>query len=393
MTDFKIYGKDHDAATIEQMRLCMATGSAAGGVLCADGHLGYNHPIGGVVGYTDHISISGVGFDIACGNKAVRLDVRYDDVADKISTILADISRVISFGVGRVNDERVDHELFESDLWQTADVVDLKSMAAAQLGTVGSGNHYVDLFRDDDGYVWIGVHFGSRGLGHKITTKYLKAIGAKDNMTDPPALIEAESDMGRAYLAGLDLGGQYAYVGRDWVVERVRQIIGGAVTFEVHNHHNFCWRERHFGQDMWIVRKGATPAFPGQYGFVGGSMGDSAVILSGVDGDQSVASMYSTVHGAGRIMSRTEARGRFVRDPMTGTKVRQQGRVRHDEWQAWLRDKGVHLIGADLDEAPQAYRRLDEVLAHHAGTVQIHHTLHPVGVIMAGANEFDPYKD
>ncbi|MFC5990226.1 RtcB family protein [Limoniibacter endophyticus] len=372
----------------------MNTGSAAAGVLCADGHLGYAHPIGGVVGYTDHISISGVGFDIACGNMAVRLDTPYADIAPRIGIILQDIQSVVSFGVGRKNDERVEHELFDrDDLWRAADVVDLKSMAQSQLGTVGSGNHYVDIFEDDDGSTWIGVHFGSRGLGHKITTKYLAAAGAKDGMEVPPALLPADEDMGRGYLAGIELGGLYAYAGREWVVERVRQIIGGAVTFCVHNHHNFAWRETHNGVDMWVVRKGATPAFPGQFGFVGGSMGDDAVILSGVDSPESKASLYSTVHGAGRVMSRTEARGRFVRDPETGKKIRQPGKIRHDEWQRWIRSKGVTVLGGDLDEAPQAYRRLPDVLAEHADTIKIEHVLHPRGVIMAGGNEFDPYKD
>ena len=384
-----IYG-DHDEKTVQQFETCLATGSAAAGVLCADGHYGYNHPIGGVVGYTDHISISGVGFDIACGNKAVRLDTRYEDIADKIPTILADIAKVVSFGVGRVNDERVDHEVFESPLWALAGVEDLKGLAEAQLGTVGSGNHYVDLFRDDDGFVWIGVHFGSRGLGHKITTKFLQAVNADNRMEAAPALVEADSALGQAYWAGLHLGGEYAYAGRDWVVERVRKIIGGAVTFEVHNHHNFCWVEEHFGQRMYVVRKGATPAYPDQYGFVGGSMGDDAVILKGVEGPDSKAAMYSTVHGAGRIMSRTDARGKTNRK--TGEVIREP-RVDRGEWQTWLRDKGVHLIGADLDEAPQAYRRLDEVLVHHAATIAIEHVLHPVGVIMAGADTFDPYKD
>ncbi|MBY3263847.1 RtcB family protein [Rhizobium laguerreae] len=387
---YKIYGQ-HDEKTIGQMETCMNTGSAAAGVLCADGHLGYAHPIGGVVGYTDHISISGVGFDIACGNMAVRLDIPYADIASKIGTILQDIQRVVSFGVGRRNDERVDHDLFESDLWNAADVSDLKSMAQAQLGTVGSGNHYVDIFEDADGATWIGVHFGSRGLGHKITTKYLAMAGAKDGMEVPPALLPADSDMGRGYLAGIELGGLYAYAGREWVVERVRKIIGGAVTFSVHNHHNFAWRETHNGADMWVVRKGATPAFPGQFGFVGGSMGDDAVILRGVDSPESAASLYSTVHGAGRVMSRTEARGRFVK--VDGKKIRQPGKVRHDEWQQWIRGKGVTVLGSDLDEAPQAYRRLPDVLAAHAGTIAIEHVLRPRGVIMAGANEFDPYKD
>ena len=103
--------------------------------------------------------------------------------------------------------------------------------------------------------------------------------------------------------------------------------------------------------------------------------------------------MYSTVHGAGRVMSRTEARGRFVKDPATGKRMRQPGRVRHDEMQAWLRGKGVRLIGGGLDEAPQAYRRLPDVLAHHAGTVKIEHTLRPFAVVMAGADVFDPFKD
>lgn len=389
MSTYLVYG-EHDDKTIDQMERCMSVGSAARGVLCADGHLGYAHPIGGVVGYTDHISISGVGFDIACGNMAVRLDTRVADISRDTLTILQDISKVVSFGVGRANNERVDHDLFDSDLWNAADVPELKELARNQLGTVGSGNHYVDLFEDAEGFLWIGVHFGSRGLGHKITTKYLALAGAKDGMEVDPALLEANSDLGRGYLAGIELGGLYAYAGREWVVERVRQIIGGDVTFSVHNHHNWAWKETHDGVDMWVVRKGATPAFPGQFGFVGGSMGDNAVILRGIDTEKARASLYSTVHGAGRVMSRTEARGKVHRK--TGEQLTQP-RVDRAEWQTWLGDKGVTLIGADLDEAPQAYRRLPDVLEEHKGTIEILHNLRPFGVIMAGANEFDPYKD
>lgn len=386
---FIVYG-EHDEKTLRQMDVCMATGSAVAGVLCADGHLGYAHPIGGVVGYTDHVSISGVGFDIACGNMAIRLDVPYADIRDRTLTILQDITKVVSFGVGRANDERVDHDLFDSDLWETAGVSHLKELARSQLGTVGSGNHYVDLFEDENGYVWIGVHFGSRGLGHKTTTKYLELAGAKDGMEVPPALLDAHSDLGRGYLAGIVLGGLYAYAGREWVVERVRRIVGGEETFRVHNHHNWCWLEEHGGQKMYVVRKGATPAFPRQYGFVGGSMGDDAVILRGVDSEKSKASLYSTVHGAGRVMSRTEARGKF--DKRTG-EVKVPPRVDRLEWQSWLSQRGVTLIGADLDEAPQAYRRLPDVLGAHAGTIEVVHRLRPFGVIMASSDTRDPYKD
>jgi tRNA-splicing ligase RtcB len=386
---YEIYGK-HDDKTLNQMETCMNTGSAMHGVLCADGHLGYNHPIGGVVGYTDHISISGVGFDIACGNMAVKLDTKYEDIKDRAYKILNDVSNEVSFGVGRKNTTKVDHELFYDDHWYNADVDELKILAQDQLGTVGSGNHYVDLFEDQDGFVWIGVHFGSRGLGHKITTKYLNFVGAKDTMEGPPTLLDANSDIGKAYFEGVELGGLYAYAGREWVVEKVRSIIGGHVTFSVHNHHNFCWKENHHGIDMYVVRKGATPAFPNQYGFVGGSMGDNAVILKGIDSEISKKSLYSTVHGAGRVMSRNVAKGKYNRK--TGEMI-SEGRISKQDMNKWLTEKGVHLIGGDLDEAPQAYRRLNEVLEYHKGTVEIVHQLRPFGVIMAGSNEFDPYKD
>jgi tRNA-splicing ligase RtcB len=393
MTDVKIFG-DHDDRTKEQMVRCMQYGSVVGGVLCADGHLGYAQPVGGVIAYDEHISVSGVGFDIGCGNMAVKLDLPKAAIADRVGPLVNEIAANVSFGLGRSNAEKVEHALFDSPLWREAEVVGhLKGMARDQLGTVGSGNHYVDLFEDEEGLVWIGVHFGSRGLGHKTATAFIKAAGGKDGIDVAPTVLHQDSDLGRQYLAGMTLAGQYAYAGREWVVEKVRSIVGGEVLDSVHNHHNYAWRERHGERDLWVVRKGATPAFPGQRGFVGGSMGDDAVILVGVESDMAAASFYSTVHGAGRVMSRTEARGRSVKDPGAGKRVRQPGRVRHDEMQAWLRDKGVHLLGGDLDEAPQAYRRLPDVLAHHAGTVRIEHTLRPFAVVMAGADVFDPFKD
>src|SRR5262245_13795657 len=234
-------------------------------------------PVGGVIAYDEHISVSGVGFDIACGNMAVKLDVPKKAIEDRIEPILQDIAANVSFGLGRANKEKVEHEVFDSPLWQHSDVVGrLKSVAREQLGTVGTGNHYVDLFEDEEGFVWIGVHFGSRGLGHKTATAFLKLAGGKEGIDVAPTLLHQDSDLGRQYLAGMTLAGQYAYAGREWVIERVRSIIGGEVLDTVHNHHNYAWRERHGDRELWVVRKGATPAFPGQRGFVGGSMGDDA---------------------------------------------------------------------------------------------------------------------
>jgi tRNA-splicing ligase RtcB len=373
----EIFG-EHDDATIAQMRNCMAVGNVVAGVICADGHLGYAQPVGGVIAYERQISISGVGFDIGCGNMAVRLDTPFAAIEDRVGDIIRDVSRVISFGLGRSNEERAEHTLFDDgEAWRQSDMEAYRQKAAAQLGTVGSGNHYVDLMRDEDGLVWIGVHFGSRGLGHTSATRYLKLAGGKDGMNVPPAVIDEDSELGRRYIAAMELAGRYSYAGREWVVERVRKIIGGAVTDMVHNHHNYAWRETHNGRELWVVRKGATPAFPGQRGFVGGSMGDDAVIIEGVDSPQSRASLYSTVHGAGRLFGRKEAKRRFTR-------------VEMDQW---LKGRGVTLIGADLDESPMAYRRLPEVLAQHAGTVRVLHTLRPFAVAMAGAGEFDPFKD
>jgi tRNA-splicing ligase RtcB (3'-phosphate/5'-hydroxy nucleic acid ligase) len=393
MTEIKIFGEP-DERTKAQMARCMQYGSVAGGVLCADGHLGYAQPVGGVVAYTEHVSVSGVGFDIGCGNMAVRLDLPKAAIENRIGPLLGEIAANVSFGLGRTNAEKVEHDLFDHPLWHENEVSGrLKPMARDQLGTVGSGNHYIDLFEDADGLVWIGVHFGSRGLGHKTATAFIKAAGGADGIDVAPTVLHQDSDLGRQYLAAMELAGLYAYAGREWVVARVRRIVGGEVLDTVHNHHNYAWRERHGERDLWVVRKGATPAFPGQRGFVGGSMGDDAVILRGVEGEASAASLYSTVHGAGRVMSRTEARGRSRKDPATGKRIREPGRVRHDEMQAWLRDKRVHLVGGDLDEAPQAYRRLPDVLAHHAGTVAIEHRLKPFAVVMAGADVFDPFKD
>lgn len=372
-----IFG-DHEANTILQMQNCMRVGDVVGGVICADGHLGYAQPVGGVIAYEKQISISGVGFDIGCGNMAVRLDVPYEAIRERVNDILADISNVISFGVGRTNDERVEHALFDDETaWDASGMRDYRQKARSQLGTVGSGNHYVDLMRDESDMVWIGVHFGSRGLGHTSATRYLKLAGGKDGMNVPPAVVTEESEIGARYIAAMELAGRYAYAGREWVVERVRAIVGGSVLDSVHNHHNYAWREQHNGKDVWVVRKGATPAFPGQRGFVGGSMGDDAVIVEGVESASAASALYSTIHGAGRKFGRMEAKRRFTRAQMD----------------AWLQERGVTLHGADLDESPMAYRRLPEVLAHHAESIKVVHTLRPFAVVMAGEGSYDPWKD
>jgi tRNA-splicing ligase RtcB (3'-phosphate/5'-hydroxy nucleic acid ligase) len=244
-------------------------------------------------------------------------------------------------------------------------------------------------------------------------------------MDSPPVLFEVGSELGDSYVGAMELAGEYAYAGRDVVVDKVLEILGAKAEHEVHNHHNFAWREEHLGRTYWVIRKGCTPARPGQQGFVGGSMGDESVILEGVESDENEQALYSTVHGAGRVMSRSKAAGRTrqirvwecpMRDCDFHLDARQSAGgacPEHDrplrkarrlmqvkpgvvDWpavQARLREQGIVLVGGGADEAPEVYKRLPEVLAAHGDTIRVKHTLRPLGVAMAGRDVRDPYKD
>jgi tRNA-splicing ligase RtcB (3'-phosphate/5'-hydroxy nucleic acid ligase) len=400
-----------DERSLAQLERCMEAGDADFGVLCADHHLGYSQPIGGGIAYEGYVSPSGVGYDIGCGNKAVRTELTRADLdgLGGVDALMREIVRRISFGVGLSARERVDHPVLERI--RHADFEPqrkLSQLAAEQLGTVGSGNHYVNLMEDEEGFVWVGVHFGSRGFGHKTASGFLalaqglrfESRAPEGGMDSPPTLFPAESELGRSYVSAMELAGEYAYAGRDVVVAKVLEILGAEAVHAVHNHHNFAWREEHFGRTYWVIRKGCTPARPGQEGFVGGSMGDESVILEGVAGDAAEASLYSTVHGAGRVMSRSRAAGRFRwrKRVVDGKRVRVREQVKTGvvDWpavQERLRAQGVVLIGGGADEAPEVYKRLPEVLDAHAGTIRVKHTLRPLGVAMAGGDVFDPYKD
>lgn len=379
-----VFGDPVDEGALQQIKNAQKYATRV--ALMADHHLGFGVPIGGVVGYPEHVSPSGVGYDIACGNKAVLTDAKPSKVKAQIHRIMDDIFRKISFGVGRVNDEQVDHELFDDPLWNEIPVLAAnKDKAVKQLGTVGSGNHYVDVFVDEEDRIWVGVHFGSRGLGHAVATEYIEIAKNKGYFDEGIAVLHHRSDAGEEYAKAMEIAGRYAYAGRDWVCKKVAKIVGGEIVDEVHNHHNFAWLEEHDGEMLYVVRKGATPAFPGQRGFVGGSMGENAVIIEGVDHEDAKHTLYSTVHGAGRVMSRRAAIG----DKKKGI----QGRVTQHAMDRWIEDAGVVLRGGGVDEAPQAYKRLSEVLEYHGNTIRVLHNLKPIGVAMAGPNVKDPYKD
>ena len=400
----------HDEQTLVQLEKVAENAEQV--ALMADGHVGYVMPIGGVAAYDNKASVVGVGFDIACGNAAIRTNLNLSQFTRKELEHFADeIQRSISFGVGRKNESRdapKDDALFESASWdalrETAgrhELDALKAKARLQLGTVGSGNHYVDVFADEKGTIWVGVHFGSRGLGHTIASGFLALSQNRkwgERAKEVEALLDLSAPLGDAYWHAMELAGAYAYAGREWVARTVVDILGGREMELVHNHHNFAWKELHDGRELVVVRKGATPAFPGQKGFIGGSMGDDAVIVEGsreAGGERlelQRAALFSTVHGAGRVMSRTEARGK-MKGWGRNARIVAPGKINWEMVKEWIGPKGVILRGGGLDEAPQAYRRLPDVLTAQGNTIRVLHTLKPIIVVMAGENEFDPYKD
>jgi len=399
----RVWGRPDEGA-LTQAQLCAATGNVVQTLLMADHHKGYSQPIGGVVVYDGQISPSGVGYDIACGNKAVRTRLSAEQIKPRLAAIMDEIVRKISFGIGRVNQTKLDHELFDDSDWAVYKAVGaqehdkLKALARDQLGTVGSGNHFVDLFEEvGTGYLWVANHFGSRGFGHKTASGFLNLAAGRaflanapgEKMDQPPVLLDMQSELGEMYERAMQLAGRYAYAGRDDVIRQVLAILGTEAELEVHNHHNYAWRETHNGKEVMVIRKGATPSAPGQIGFIGGSMGDISVIVQGKDSAENRDAYYSTVHGAGRVMSRTQAAGKMN----WKTRTRSGGQISPQQMQEAVRAFGVELRGAGTDESPFVYRKLQEVLDAHGDTIEVKHVLKPIGVCMAGADEFDPYKD
>ena len=298
---------DVDARAVEQLARCAEAGDAVRAALLADGHVGYSQPIGGVIAYPEHISPSGVGYDIGCGNKATRTDLTLGDI--DVPRVMDKIAKRISFGIGRNEGERADHPVL--DKIRRADFASQRKLydqAANQLGTVGGGNHYVDLFADEGDRVWVGVHFGSRGFGYKTANGFLaRAQGLAfegrptgGEMDAPPVLLHQDSELGQAYIAAMQLAGEYAYAGRDVVVARVLEILGAREVDSVHNHHNFAWREEVDGVECWVVRKGCTPRSPASAASSARPWATSPLLLraSSLRGRRSSSTRPSTAPGA-----------------------------------------------------------------------------------------------
>lgn len=380
-----------EPGAVAQLRRCLEHPSAVRGALMADHHKGYAMPIGGVVAYDGMLSPSGVGFDIGCGNEAVLTGLTGDDIRADLPALMDAITSRISFGVGRSSDDPLarEHPVHDDAAWDDLPpwVRALRPMARDQLGTVGGGNHYLNLMADDAGRLWVCNHFGSRGLGHRIATGFLNLAGGdppdtrfQDDMDAPPRLIPLRSELGAAYDAASRLAARYALEGRRHVNDVVLGILGTDARERINVHHNDHWHEK----GMLVVRKGATPMRHGERAYIGGSMTDGAAIVEAVGGEGYADSLASAPHGAGRVMSRSRAKG--------NRKGTRQGEITAAMMFSAVRDAAVELRGGDVDESPFVYRPLDPVLSGHP-YLRVVHRLRPLGVAMAPSDVADPYKD
>lgn len=384
---FPIWGEDNiDPAAIDQMRNAMRLPVSVAGALMPDAHVGYGLPIGGVLAVDNAVIPYAVGVDIGC---RVVLSV-FSISADVLGAITGDLTQVIldntRFGVGcNWADRPAEHPVLDTDAWNMTPLLrSMKDLAAIQLGTSGGGNHFVEwgVFTplvSDHGldthtaYLALLSHSGSRKIGMNIANHYSKLAESLHptlpNEAKHLSWLSLDTDAGQEYWLAMNLAGQFATANHDVIHGRIADALGERALLHVDNHHNFAWEEDVLldgggGTRAIVHRKGATPAAKGVPGFIPGSMGDVGFL---VEGNGVTASLNSASHGAGRQMGRKQATRSITRD----------------EVDAWLSRANVTLIGGGLDEAPQAYKRIEQVMADQQELVTVRGTFHPRIVRMA----------
>ena len=384
---YKIWGDNLEATAVQQLKNACKLPVAVSGALMPDAHVGYGLPIGGVLATHDAVIPYAVGVDIACRMKLTVLDLPIDALADDQTRLAGALERETRFGIGASFRSRRQHEVMDADWRVTSVTANLKDRAWAQLGTSGSGNHFVEFGRltvlDEAAglargeYLALLSHSGSRGTGAQIAQHYSQL--ARELHPELPqelsqlAWLDLSTEAGQEYWAAMELMGRYAAANHALIHAYIARALGVEVLLDVENHHNFAWRERHrlpdgSDGDVIVHRKGATPAGVGMLGIIPGSMGTPGYI---VRGKGVASSLNSAAHGAGRRMSRTKAKAMFTWDVA----------------QRFLRERGVTLLSAGLDEVPMAYKDIDEVMAAQSDLVEPLARFDPRLVKMAPSGE------
>ncbi len=384
---YRIWGTDLEPDAVQQLKNACSLPVAVAGALMPDAHVGYGLPIGGVLATRDAVIPYAVGVDIACRMKMTVLDLPLAALADDQPRLKQAIERETRFGIGATFKSRRRHDVLDAD-WNVSPVTSrLKDRAWSQLGTSGSGNHFVEFGEltvldeaaglSPGKYLALLTHSGSRGTGAQIAQHYSKLARRLHPELPGPlahlAWLDLPSQPGQEYWAAMELMGRYAAANHALMHAHIARALGAEVLLDLENHHNFAWRERHRLPDgseaeLIVHRKGATPAGTGVRGIIPGSMATPGYIVRGRGVE---ASLRSAAHGAGRRMSRTKAKQTFTwRDA-----------------QQFLRERGVTLISAGLDEVPMAYKDIEEVMAAQRDLVEPLARFDPRLVKMAPAGE------
>lgn len=381
---YRTWGEaDIDPASHQQMRDACALPMAVGAALMPDAHVGYGLPIGGVLALDNAVVPYAVGVDIACRMKLSILDLpasalNEDRQQDRFDSAL---ERGTRFGVGSAYQTPMSHPVLDADWTITRITREHRDKAAKQLGTSGSGNHFVEFglltLPHDDAelgltageYVALLSHSGSRGAGAAVCSTYSGIARAKlprqFESAGRLAWLDMDSEAGQEYWAAMNLMGDYAAANHDVIHRQVSKLVGAHIVAGVENHHNFAWLEEHGGRQVVVHRKGATPAGAGVLGVIPGSMADPAFV---VRGRGCAESLNSASHGAGRCMSRTAAKQKYT-------------------WRAVQRDlekRGVRVLSAGADEVPGVYKNIESVMANQRDLVDIVARFDPRIVKMCG---------
>jgi tRNA-splicing ligase RtcB len=379
---YQSWGSDFDETSVTQIENACRLPVSVAGALMPDAHTGYGLPIGGVLATRNAVIPYAVGMDIACRMKMTVLDMPVSTIRGEEGFLRKVLERETRFGIGAEFRQERDHAVMEAD-WSVSPVTrQNRDRAWRQLGSSGSGNHFVEfgtltLDREDLGlqpgvYLALLSHSGSRGTGGSVAQHYSKL--AMNMHPELPrellqlAWFDLDSDVGQEYWAAMELMGLYAAANHELIHRAIARSLKAKVLLDIENHHNFAWRENHFGEETIVHRKGATPAGKGVLGIIPGSMATPGYICRGKG---NAAAMNSAAHGAGRAMSRKATKNSCT----------------WNEAGKFLRERGVVLISAGLDEVPMAYKNIEKVMAAQRDLVDIVARFDPKLVKMAPAGE------
>lgn len=369
--EYPIWGRENiDAGSIKQMNNAMRLPVSVAGALMPDAHVGYGLPIGGVLATENSVIPYAVGVDIACRMRLSLYEVSPHLLGQKKGMLEKALQEQTAFGMGAQwkGSQRAEHKVLDDPAWNATGLLSsLKDNAVRQLGTSGTGNHFVEWgsFRLDEPlyglqpgeYLALLSHSGSRSVGFKIADRYSKLAMEKhpdlDKSVRHLAWLMLGSEEGQEYWLSMELAGRFASANHQVIHDRVARAAGMKESAVVENHHNFAWAEKlSDGRDVIVHRKGATPAAEGILGIIPGSMGDAGYLVRG----RGVrASLDSASHGAGRLMSRKAAMNSI-------------SRLQRDDY---LRERGVTLLGGGMDESPQAYKPIDTIIAAQSDLVDV----------------------